>query len=660
MPVIERLRTLFGKNVVYMLSSEELPAVGNMSARELYATQANLHAVVSFLADSVAQLPLKVYRRDGENNRQRDRDSAAAQLLYKPNADQTAYELFNALTIELLLMGVSTLWLLPDPESKSQYQLRLIPREWIETTEYLTNYAPDAITIRTKSGRSIEVPRKEFVQFRMYAPGNPGGYQSPLAALRQTLTEQIQADKFRTTVWRSSGRFNAYITRPKDVAPWDDETKRKWLTAFREGWGQDGSNSGKMPLLEDGMEIKPYQFNAKEAQYAETKQLSREDVAAAYHVNPSLIWHTSTQTYASAKDNARALYADCLGPTLQMMQQRINSFLLPMIGADPDTYVEFDLTEKLKGSFEERASILQSAVGGPWLTRNEARADNNLPPIEGGDDMIVPLNVVAGGQASPTDTHMDPQKPMEVEENCGCVECKKIDLARLKEKREEKRIKARSSKEEDDLMAEALKKFWKRQANSVLPKIGAKAEEWWDADRWNGELTEDILPLVNRIADAHGKESAEAIGSKYDPEITRKYLEKLAAGRAEAINDATHKKLEAALEDEEDEEDTPAHVFEVRENKDSITFGRSIAIGVAGWAATHEAPQQAEAQGIQKTVEKEWITGDNPRPEHAAMNGQRVPIDEAFSNGCQWPGDEAGDPDTTCGCNCSTEVIITY
>ena len=107
-----------------------------------------------------------------------------------------------------------------------------------------------------------------------------------------------------------------------------------------------------MPLLEDGMEIKPYQFNAKEAQYAETKQLSREDVAAAYHINPGLIWHSQTQTYASAKDNARALYADCLGPVIQMLQQRINSFLLPMIGADPDTDVEFDLTEKLKGSFD--------------------------------------------------------------------------------------------------------------------------------------------------------------------------------------------------------------------------------------------------------------------------------------------------------------------
>jgi len=661
MPLIANLRKLFGTNVYYTFTPEEMPSVGSMTARQLYATQANLHAVVSFLADSIAQLPLKVYRRDGETDRQRDRDSVAAKLLWRPNADQTAYELINALAVELFLMGCATLWLLPDPDSESGYQLRIIPREWITDTERLTNYAPDVLKVSAGGSGTIEIPRKDFVQFRMYSPGNPGGYQSPIAALRQTLNEQIQADKFRTQIYRSSGRFNAYITRPKDVAPWDDETKRKWLTAFREGWGDDGANSGKMPLLEDGMEIKPYAFNAKEAQYAETKQLSREDVAAAYHVNPSLIWHTTTQTYASAKDNARALYADCLGPTLQMMQQRINSFLLPMVGADPALYVEFDLTEKLKGSFEERASILQSAVGGPWMTRNEARSDNNLPPIEGGDDLITPLNVVAGGQASPQDTHMDPQEPMGIlhpqEEGeplaaCSCPACKS----------EAKKIsvKTRSSKEEDEQMADVLKKFWKHQADSVLPKLGAKAARWWDEDRWNDELTDDLIPVINQVADAHGKETAEAIGSDYDTALTRKYLATMAAGRAKAINEATLRKLQAAMEDDEDEENTPAHVFEVRENKDSITFGRSLALVTAGWAATHEAPQQAERQGIQKTVEKRWVTGDNPRQEHAMMNGETVKIDEPFSNGCFWPGDEYGDPDTTCGCNCSTEVIITF
>lgn len=653
MPVIQKLKNLFGRNVFYVVTQEEMPRVGKMSARQLYATQANLHAVVSFLADSVAQLPLKVYIRDEETARRRDRDSVAAKLLWKPNADQTAYEFINALTVELLLMGCAVMWLLPDPDSESGYQLRIIPREWIVDTERTTNYAPDVLKVHTGSGQFVNIPRTEFVQFRMYAPGNPGGYQSPIAALRQTLREQIEADRFRTQIYKSSGRFNAYITRPKDVQQWDDETKRKWLTAFREGWGTDGSNSGKMPLLEDGMEIKPYQFNAKEAQYAETKQLSREDVAAAFHVNPSLIWHTTTQTYASAKDNARALYADCLGPTLQMLQQRINSFLLPMIGADPRTYVEFDLTEKLKGSFEERASILQSAVGGPWLTRNEARADNNLPPIEGGDDLIVPLNVVAGGQASPQDTHMEPQEPMTTEPAEPVKMRKKSEVEKI-------RVKARPTKEEDERMTEILKKFWKRQASSVLPKIGAKSASWWDEDRWDDELAEDITPLINSIADAHGKETAEALGFEYDGKLTRKYLEALAKGRAHAINAATYKKLMAALKDDEDEEDTPSHVFDVRQSKDSLTFGRMLALAVAGWAATHEAPKQARDNGIMRTVEKMWVTGDNPRPEHAMMNGETVPIDKPFSNGCEWPGDEGGDPDTTCGCNCSTEVIISF
>ena len=399
-----------------------------------------------------------------------------------------------------------------------------------------------------------------------------------------------------------------------------------------------------MPLLEDGMEIKPYQFNAKEAQYAETKQLSREDVAAAFHVNPSLIWHTTTQTYASAKDNARALYADCLGPTIQMLQQRINAFLLPMIGADPDTYVVFDLTEKLKGSFEERASILQASVGGPWMTRNEARADNDMPPIDGGDELIVPLNVVEGGQASPQDTHM--------EERSGQAEVKTIVPSHRKDA-EKTLIKGRSQKEEDDELAEALKKFFRRQKNSVIPKIGAKAE-WWDEDRWNKELADDLEPLIDKIADAHGMSAAEVMGTEYGREITRKYLRKLTEGRSKAINASTLQKLLEAIEAEEE----PAEVFEKRESKDAVTFGQSLANAVAGWALM-EAVHQAQAQGYSKKVEKEWETGPNSRPSHAAMNGQRVGIDEKFSNGAEWPGDDNLSADESCGCNCSTNVIIT-
>ena len=652
--LLERVRAMFRPQIyIYELGGDAPTHVLNYTAAQLYQSQDNLKAVIDFLAESIAQLPLNTYVRNDETDRQRDRTSPAARLLWKPNKEQTEFEFIRALMTEYFIFGAVYVLVLPDPDSKSGWQMWIIPSLWVTNTTKENAYSAQSITVVAgRSGHVVEIPRTEFVQFKTYSPGNPSGYISPISGLRQTLQEQIEAGNFRKQLWRSSGRLNAQIIRPANVEPWSDEQRKRFIDLFREAWGPGGAKSGSIPLLEDGMEIKPFSTSFKEAQWTESVKLSREACAAAFGVNPSLIWHSDTQTYASSRDNARALYAECLGPKLQMLQQRINSFLLPMVDADSDTYVEFDLTEKLKGSFEERAAILQAAVGGPWMTRNEARADNNLPPVEGGDKLITPLNVVEGGQASPQDTHMDAQEPMAIAENSARRILAKSEAEKL-------RIKARSTKEEDEKVADILRAFWKRQAAAVLPKIGAKSAKWWNEERWNKELADDIEPALDSIADTHGKEVADAIGSEYRAEQTRKYLRTLAEGRAKAINEATRQKLQDAIDDDEDEENTPAHVFEVRENKDATTFGRSLAIGVAGWAATHEAPAQAEQQGYHKTVEKRWITGTNPRPEHAAMNGETVPIDAAFSNGCEWPGDENGDPDTTCGCNCSTEVIIT-
>ena len=515
--------------------------------------------------------------------------------------------------------------------------------------ESVTAYAPETIRVCVRNGgTAVDIPRSEFVQFRMYAAGNPGGYLSPISALRQTLEEQIQAGRFRKELWRSSGRLNAQIIRPKDVQPWDDETRKRFIDAFRDSWGAGGSKAGSIPLMEDGMEIKPFQTSFKEQQWMESVSLSREDVAAAYGVNPSLIWHTGTQTYASAKDNARALYADCLGPVLQMFQQRINTFLLPMIGGTPDNYVEFDLNEKLKGSFEERASILQASVGGPWLTRNEARADNNLPPVDGGDDLIVPMNVVTGGQASPQDTHMDGGYPAPV----GRPSESGAEPETKDEKPSELRIKARSTKEEDERMADVMKKFFERQKKSVLPKMGAKTAKWWDKKRWDKELADDIEPVLDDVSDSHGEQTSEQLGYSYDTDRTRNYLRVMAVARAGIINDSTYKKLLKA-----DKDHTPEDVFDKRADVDAAVIGGALALTVAGWA-TEESCRQAQDDGDTRQVYKEWVTGPNPRGSHAMMDGEQVPMGEPFSNGAMWPGDDNLDADESCNCNCHVDIVV--
>lgn len=591
------------------------------------------------------------------SERRRDRTSAASLTLWRPNDYQTQFEFIRGIVEEYDVFGCVYVWVVPSNKSTSGWELHIIPTDWVIQTTSATPYKPESIRVCSKNGASaVDIPFSEVVQFKTYSPGNPGGFLSPISALRQTLNEQVEAGRFRRQLWRSSGRLNAQIIRPKDVAPWTDEQKKNFATAFREAWGAGGSKAGSIPIMEDGMEIKPFATSFKESEWANSVKLSREAVAAAYGVNPSLIWHSETQTYASSKDNARALYAECLGPVIQMIQQRINAFLLPILGASPETYVEFDLTEKLKGSFEERASIYQSAAGGPYLTRDEVRAELNLPPLPDGQgaEIITPLNVITGGQASPQDVGGDAYDYPGIDnqakklEPCGCKECKTT---------EEIRLKGRSEKDDDEKVEAVLTAFFNRQARSVIPKINAGTAEFWNAERWDKELADDLEPVLIEIADKHGKNAAASLGAEYSTEVTRNYLAVASQARAKKINENTLEKIEKNLASEEPD---TAHIYEVRENT-AGTLAKAAAGAIASFAvqeAAHQAISEGAPRVIGRVVEKEWITGENARPSHLAMNGERVPIDADFSNGQHWPGEDIGDPDESCGCNCTTEVVI--
>ena len=100
--------------------------------------------------------------------------------------------------------------------------------------------------------------------------------------------------------------------------------------------------------------------------------------------------------------------------------------LLPKVLRDshPGLYVEFNIQAKLNGSFEEQGAILQQSVGGPYLTRNEARARLNMPSVDGGDDLIVPLNVTQNGDQNPI-----PAAPAEPEAEAPAVPPKKNGVA---------------------------------------------------------------------------------------------------------------------------------------------------------------------------------------------------------------------------------------
>lgn len=651
MALFDGLRRLFRPNYYYVYSGDYGVRVCDLDAAQLYKTQPNLRAVISFLAENAAQVPLKVYDRVSDTDRPRVLDSPAALLLADPNPDMTAFEFKRWMYSDLLLYERFLTLLVPSKETDSGWELRPVPAPWIKTYKGASPFAPESIIIGTQDSGLLEVPSELFILFHGYDPTDPMRQNSRISALKDSLHEQVESNKFRRQMWHRGGRFNSYLTRPKDVEKWSDPAYERFKETWKASWaGNEASDGGGMPILEDGMEIKTVQFNSRDAQWAESVKLSREDCAAVYHVNPAMIWPGNGQTYASAKDNARALYNDCLAPTLIQATDRLNKMILPRVGEPEGHYIAFDITIKTEGTFEEKISTLVSAVGGPFLTRNEARARLDLPAIDGGDKLIVPLNVVEGGLSSPRDTDPTVERYNSAEPALT--------------KSEMRKARSKPTEEESDRLKRVYREFFQRQAKTVLARIGAGSDDWWDAERWDKELAEDLFKEAFGISEAAAKEAVKDLwdNGEYDPERTVAYIRKMCERRAQMMNDKTHDELLASLDDDsfEDEDalmSTPKGVFENAEKNRSESAGRAFAGALISWSVM-EACRQNERPG-----EKPWktwvVTSGNPRASHAAMNGETVPYDEPFSNGAMWPGDiDALDAAEVANCECVIEIFI--
>lgn len=372
------------------------------SPEQLFRSQANLRTVVDFQARNVAQLGLQFFERVSDTDRRRVTDDPLIKLLKRPNGRMTGYELLDDLVHSLALHDVAFWLLAEDADSESGWVINPIPATWVVGQSGGDLFAPGTYIVDPGNGARTEIPADQMLVFHGWNPSDPTLGVSRVEALKDILAEQVEAWVFRRQLWKRGGRVGAYLTRPKDAPSWDKESRDRFSSGWKE-FQASGAKAGSTPVLEDGMEMKRVGFTAHEEEWSSVAKLSLATVAQVFQINPVMVGLLEGATLANTREFRKMLYSETLGPLLSFIADRINAFLVPRISKLPDGYVEFNIASKLQGDFEEQASVLSTSTGAPWMTVNEARARQNLPALEGGDDLVVPLNVIKGGQASPQD-----------------------------------------------------------------------------------------------------------------------------------------------------------------------------------------------------------------------------------------------------------------
>lgn len=384
-----------------------------LEAAEIFRRQPQVRTVVGFLARNVAQLGLHAFKRVSDTDRERITDHPLADLLERPLPGKrlTPYDLKYRIVADLAIYDTCFI-LKVNPDGDGPMGLLPVPvplvtpaeESWIEAPYYKL----------AVGGQTIEIPGEHMIHIHGYSPEDLTVGESPLMALRDVLLEEYEATKHRQGMWKNGARVSGVIERPqpKGSRDWSDEARTRFIREFRDLYSGSGAHAGGVPILEDGMTYKQAGLDPRAAQYIEARKLTREEVAAAYFIPPPLVGILDHATFSNIREQHKQLYQDTLGPWLTQIDEALENQLLPEFTED-GLYLEFNLEAKLRGSFEEQAAAASTAAGAPWMTVNEIRGRNNLPSIEGGDELVTPLNVTVGGQASPRDSAPDPADQVE-------------------------------------------------------------------------------------------------------------------------------------------------------------------------------------------------------------------------------------------------------
>ena len=419
----------------------------------IYRTQPNVRRVVSFLARNMAQIGIKAYGRVSDVERRHLPDHPCAALLRNPNPHQTRFKFMQALVSDLAIYD--NVYIVKIRRAGKPVLLLPVPPTWV-TFDGKTPFWSSNFWVTVGATR-YRIPDEDLIHMHGYHPTDPRTGLSPLEALRRTLAEEDASGRFREAFWNNSARQEIVIKRPVDAPDWTDEAANR----FRKDWQElysGAENAGKTPVLEDGMDLQAISVSSKDAEYIASRKFSLEEVCGVYHVSPPMVGLLDEANFGSQAELRRQMMTDTLAPWTVELEEEFERQLLSEFEAPGAVYLEFNIQEKEKGSFEEIAKNGQAMVGAPTVTRNEWRARLNLPPVEGGDELITPLNVLIGGQASPQDSA---PKGLSV-----------------------------------------IERHLHRQESVLLKYQGAYAEAdpslIFETDRWDRELTDDLLK-ANRL-----------------------------------------------------------------------------------------------------------------------------------------------------------------
>lgn len=352
-------------------------------------------ACVRLLSGTIASLPLGVYRDLGNGHAVAMPEHPLWRLLHRaPNAEQTVMDFWEGGTASIELKG------------------NLVARKHRGVSGNVVALGPmawDYVAVKRRdNGRLLygfgdeEFEPEDIVHIRGFG-GNPEGGLSTIALAAETFGGAKAVTRSANAVFKNGIRTNVALMSERDL----DETQMATTRALVEERYGTAANAGRPLILNNGWKAQTLSINPDDAQMLESRRFSVEEVCRIFGVPPHMIGHTekSSSWGTGIEQQTLAFQKFTLRPRLKRIETALEQQLLTPDDIAKGVSIQFNLEGLLRADSAARTAFYGSGLQNGWLTINEVRAKEGLPPVAGGDvprmqSQNVPITQ-AGGSPDP-------------------------------------------------------------------------------------------------------------------------------------------------------------------------------------------------------------------------------------------------------------------
>ncbi len=564
---------------------------------EIYA----LFGIALRIATATSEVKWRLYKGSERSERSQVSDHVILNLLDYVNPWQTGQELIEIHSLHTDLAG-RAYWYLPKNKLGVPAEIWLLPPHMVKVvpgkSEFIKGY------ILRVGSEAIPLSNDEVIRFSMPDPLNPYGGIGFVQAASVELDSESYAGK-----WNRNFFFNS--ARPDAALEVEDTLSEEQFDRLRQQWGskyQGYMNSHKVAILEGGVKYKQIAITQKDMDFPALRRQTRENLMFTFGMPLSVMGVSENVNKANAEAGEYTFGRWLVKPRLSRIKHKLNERLVPMFPMAEGLELDFD--EVVSETVEEKKGLAESGTRSGWMTINEARKLNGFDPLPNGDQLLIPLNMIA-----------TPVKSVSPVKTKSLPEVEKENIWRsyaLKTEREESQFITK------------LNSLFSKQKQEVVKdytQMGELNEAYFESEKTRDLFVDELKPLI-ALALREGAESLKEIGD-YNEET--EWLEERALALATGINQTTKLELKRQIQAGIKQGESIAKIarririyFDVNSKYRAKMIARTEVIA----AHNEGALTRYQGDGVQKT---EFYAALDERTcdECMALHGEIYPVTEA-------------------------------